>query len=111
MLPPRSLMSPAMLMKPFCVKPGLTSTFGVLHELVHGSKVVPAGHESVVTQVFEVPQSVVPAGQAQAPQMLVYCPPVGVPQDAPTVELAAVQPPHGNAAVLQEQLAVEQLNC
>jgi hypothetical protein len=96
-------------MKPFCVKPGLTRTFGVLHELVQGSNVVPAGQERVVTQVLEVPHSVVPLGQAQAPQMLVYWPPAGVPQLAPTVELAAVQPPQGNAAVLQEQLAVEQL--
>lgn len=64
-------------------------------EFVQGSNVVPAGHDSVVTQVFEDEQSVVPEGHEQAPQTFVYLPFVGVEQVAPTVELAAVQPPHG----------------
>jgi hypothetical protein len=96
-------------MKPFCVKLGLTSTFGVLQEFVQGSNVVPAGQDIVVTQVLELPQSVVPLGQAQAPQTFVYWPPVGAVQPAPMVEVAAEQPPQGYAAVLQTQLTLEQL--
>jgi hypothetical protein len=82
-------------MKPDWTQPGLRSTFGVPQEFVQGSKDVPAGQESVVTQVFEPEQSVVPEGQAQAPQTFVYLPFVGTEQEAPIVELAAVQPPQG----------------
>ena len=104
-------MSPAMEMKPFWADVGLRSTFGVEQEFVQGSNVVPAGQDSVVTQVFDDPQSVLPEGQAHAPQMFVYVPPEGEEQLAPTEELAAVQPPQGYAAVLQEQLSVAQSYC
>src|SRR5688572_18637809 len=95
-------------MYPDCTQLGLSSTFGVSQEFVQGLNVVPAGHESVTTHVFEDEHSVFPEGHAHAPQTLVYSPPVGAEHAPPTDDVAPVQPPQGKEAVLQTQLVVEQ---
>src|SRR5512135_2800527 len=96
-------MSPAMLMKPFWVKPGDSSTFGVPHVSEQGSQVVPAGQLLLAMQLFDDGQRVVPDGQAHVPHWFAYWPPVGDEQLAPVVDDAAVQPPHGHSDVLQTQ--------
>ena len=73
------------------------------------SQVLPAGQTRLATHLFAEEHIVVPAGHAQVLHWSTYVAPTVEAQAAPTVDVAAEQPPHGYEAVLQEQLREAQL--